>query len=108
MSVHLSDRAVLARLIRLCSTIINAPHAAADHLPDLIEVEADLAVATRCPASPSFIGYAELVVITCLMALATKRLDGADAYRCTYTVQLFVEKIGENYLAADRASRGAR
>jgi hypothetical protein len=107
MSVHAPERDVLARLIRVSQAVIMRHHAAAEFLPVLFDIECDLSAATRCPA-PRIVGSAELIVLAALMSLATEQQTAASAYRRTYLLQMFVEEMGEHFLAADRAARGGK
>jgi hypothetical protein len=101
MSVHPNDAAILRRLISLTLAVTGRPSAAAIYLADVIEIEADIAVAIRCAAPGRHVGTVEIA-----LALILKRLAGehiattGEVLILAHTAQRLVDVVREHLFEA--------
>lgn len=108
MSVHLSDAALLKRLIVLHGAIVIAPHRAFDRLADLIEIEGDILAAIRCPSHVSCVGVAEGILFSALKHIAGASLSQVEVYRYSLIAQHALPMVHDHLYAATLRSARAR
>lgn len=99
MTVHVNDRALLSRLIRVAETIIARPHTAFAFVPDLVEIEGDLVASIRCPDARSRMGKAEVILLAALSHLATARVSQVEAYRFAFLAQHALPMVRDHLFA---------
>jgi hypothetical protein len=105
MSAHLSDRALLAELIRLGETILSHPFGLVPgNAFDLNSIAGDLVAAMRCPAYASRVGAAEGILFTSLQTITTGgAASQAELARYAFMAQQALAIARDHYFALVRS-----
>lgn len=106
MTAHLSDRALLAQLIRAAEAILSAPLVPSPgRLADLGELRGDLGAALRCPAPGARIGAAEGILFSCLQEISKGGAISTGAlYRFAFVAQQVLPMVRDHYFAVVAAA----
>lgn len=110
MSTHLSDRTLLAELIRIGESILLRPFDMAPGRPfNLAALGDDLAVARRCPSHGSPIGAAEAILFVTLQTISTGgAATGAELARYGFIAQQALAIVRDHYFAIALAEETRR
>jgi hypothetical protein len=101
MSVHLDDITLLRRLIALVRVMTSRPHAAADYLGAVCEIEGDVVAAIRCPSPGRHVGAVEAILVASLKHLAGGHITTiAEALIVAHVAQRLLHIVGEHLSAA--------
>lgn len=110
MSVHLSDRALLAQLIRLAETVLSRPYGVGSYIDfDLNAIAGDVVAAMRCPGNAGRIGAFEGMLFAALQIITTGgAATQAELARAAFIAQQALAVVRDHYGAIVRAEAARR